>query len=239
MYIEVIIIVNIYIHLIIGCCTYLLLNIRINKLLLFISSLIDLIYMVIYIYFPEYTLYIKYPFGIILSLVLCIKSGILNIIRGVVIYNGLNILLGGKAFILYSVSYLNNFVLFLLVSLSFFSVYIYKSTYKVNLNINELFYKLEIIYENKKIELMCYLDTGDFLVSDDLVNVIFINRKYEMGRFIKTQFSKSIGVINKIDLYMVDKIYLYINNKKYQKMAYISYIDLSYDGIFGIGFLGG
>ncbi|MGM9972006.1 MAG: sigma-E processing peptidase SpoIIGA [Anaeroplasmataceae bacterium] len=239
MYIEIIVLINIIIHIITSYSVAFIINTKIKKLNIAISTILDSIYMVIYVLFPEYTLYIKYLFGSVLAIITFSGAGIKAIIRSVILYNAINFLAGGKAFLLYEIGYLNNVTLISIFVVLFIGIYFYKMQYKVTINIDQLFYKLEIINDNKRLLLDCYLDTGDFLVCDDLVNIIFINKKYEMGRYIKKQYSKSVGVVSEISLYMVDKIYLYINNKKYKKIAYIAYMDLPYDGIFGISFLGG
>ena len=102
MYIESILLLNIFIHIITSISTSFITSIRISKLRLSITSILDSFYMVIYVYYPEYTLYIKYILGSILSLILFKGS-----IRGIIIYNSMNILGGGGAYILYLSSHLN------------------------------------------------------------------------------------------------------------------------------------
>lgn len=234
MYIESILLLNIFIHIITSISTSFITSIRISKLRLSITSILDSFYMVIYVYYPEYTLYIKYILGSILSLILFKGS-----IRGIIIYNSMNILGGGGAYILYLSSHLNIISLVLMFVVLYIFIFFYNSINKASINFKELFYKVSIEYKKQRIELNCYLDTGDFLKSDDLINVIFVNKKYKIGEYKKNNKSRSINVCNDVELYTVDKVYIFINNKWKKRDCYISYIDIPYDGIFGLDFLGG
>lgn len=239
MYIEYILISNIIIHILIIYSIALIIGIKINKLLLMISSILDSIYMILYIYFPYYLENIKYFIGIILSLIPFINKDKGNIFRGTILYYLLNISLGGEAYLLFKILKLEYYHIIILSLILFISIYFYKSIYKYNIKTNHLFYDVIIKDKKNTIKLKCYLDTGNIIVSDDLLSIIFLDKKYKIGTYKGKVLSKSVGGNNYIDIYCVDEIYIKINKKYIKRDAYLAFSELKYDGIFGIGLLGG
>ncbi len=238
-YIECVLGFNAVIHLLLVYVTGIILNIRIRKKQLFLSIILDASYMLIYIYKPLWYEGFKYMFGIILMMVTFYNLGKRNVIKASLIYYLENFLLGGIANILYMSNRINILSIIGVTILVLVITYIYKEKTRIRFDIKKLNYEILIIDRGKKYFISGYCDTGNFLLSDDMVNVVFINMKYKFGKYKKSISSQSIGVKNTLDLYTVDGFYIFTDKGYEKKEVYIAFSRLHYDGMFGLNLLGG
>ncbi len=238
-YIEKILIFNCLIHLIITYNTMLFTKVKIKKTNLILSIILDMVYMIIYIYNPLINNIYKVMFIILIAYITFISNSFISIIKSLFIYYCLNFLIGGVSVILYISSNIDYYVIILLVIILLVFSYIYIYFSKANINIDSLTYDILIVDNNNKYYLKAYLDTGNFLQGDDFKDIVFISDKYKFGKFRQTLESKSIGVVNNINIYEVKNFYILINNKYVKKEVYVSFSKLHYDAMFGVLLLGG
>lgn len=238
-YIEYVLGLNAVIHVMLVYVTGIIINSRIRRKYLIISVILDSIYMFFYMYHPTHFEIIKYGFGIVLMFVTFFKTGIKNMVKASFIYYLQNFILGGISSILYMSTKLNVYGIIIIIIVNLIVTYIYKEKTRVKVNINNLNYELMIVDHGEKYFINGYCDTGNFLLSEDMISVVFINSKFKFGSFVKTLDSQSIGVRNNLNLFKVDEFYIKKNDVYEKKDVYIAFCDLHFDGMFGLNLLGG
>jgi hypothetical protein len=115
-------------------------------------------------------------------------------------------------------------------------IYVYK---KQKVNYDSLMYDVIIKFNKKSVKLKGFCDTGNFLRSDDLIPIVFVNEKYKVGKSFKSINVNTINDLKVMDTYIIDDFKIKIKNKYISKDVYIVYVDIKYDAMFGIDILGG
>jgi hypothetical protein len=151
----------------------------------------------------------------------------------------LNFTLGGITEILYK--YIENvssiIISLILIFMITIFLYIYK---KQKVNYEVLIYDVILKFNKKIVKLKGFCDTGNFLICDDLIPVVFVNNIYRMGKFIKKINVNTINSNKLIDIYVIESFKIKINKKYITKDVYIAFVDTGKnDVIFGIDILGG
>lgn len=237
-YIEIIILINLVIHIsFIGIANYVFKQKK-NRIMIFLSCVLDIIYTLMYIYFPYELEAYKYIFIYVISIVPFLMKGIYKSILSSFIYLLLNFTLGGSAEILYLT--LNNYwavIISLIIMLLVVSIVcIYK---RIHFNLSKLNYSIYIEDGNNSYYLDGYCDTGNFLVTDDNIPIVFLNNKIQIGRYKKSIVIKTVSIEKQISLYEVKEFKIKIKNKYVKKEVYLAYADISCMVMFGLNILGG
>ena len=84
-----------------------------------------------------------------------------------------------------------------------------------------------------------YYDTGNMVVVDTRIPVVFLKNKYKIGRYYKSINITTVNLNSNIDIYIVDSFRIKIDDKYVKKSVYVAYADIRYDAIFGHNILGG
>ncbi|MGM9969398.1 MAG: sigma-E processing peptidase SpoIIGA [Anaeroplasma sp.] len=237
-YIEIIVLINLVIHiLIVKICNYLF-NQKAFLIGNIISCSLDIIYVTLYLLIPEKIEYFKYLFIIVISFLPFINKGIFKALLSTLIYLLLNFCLGGISEFVYQI--VNNF-LSVVISLSLIIVImIILMFYKrFNFNNSSLIYKIVINDNGMEYTLSGYCDTGNFMYADDNVPIVFINKKFKLGKYKKDIIIKTVSTSKKLRIYQVDKFFIYNNGRYIKKDVYIAYGDIAFDLMFGLNILGG
>lgn len=237
-YIELLVLINMIIHLCFVKMAYYLLRIKPNYYAISISCLLDGIYIALYIYFPYQIENLKYLIILLISLCSFVTKGPTRALLLCVVYLMLNFTLGGSAGILYNL--INHFIVVVACLggiLFFFSLYaIYK---KYHFRPDLLEYDVIIKDKNETLYLNGFCDTGNFLSTNNNIPIVFINRKIRIGNYYKTIDISSVSVNKKIPIYEVESFKIKINNKYIKKDVYIAYGDIAFSVMFGSNLLGG
>ena len=221
-YIEVLLIVNVLIHvftiLLIKETTYLKL-----KKGFYFSIVFDLLYMLLYVYQFDLSC-IKYfiPF---LLVSMSFKADLITIIKLTLIYYIISYVIFGLAInlkICSSYQYLLIFIIFLI----FISIiYVFFKRKQILIK-----YKIEYTYKNKVYKLDAFFDTGCNLLYKGLP-VIIINNKYSFN--IHTDDVIYISAANSSSyekVYIINE--LKFNNKRIK--CYCVFLDIDYEAIVGV-----
>ncbi len=237
-YIEIIILLNLVIHLcFIGVANYIFKQKK-NKYWILLSCILDIFYVVMYVYFPYVLEPYKYLAICWISITPFIKKEFHRTLLMAFVYFLLNFTLGGSAEILYSI--ISNFLavcISLAVIMLLLSVFaLYK---KVHINHTSLMYDIYIEDGNQSYFLNGYCDTGNFLSTDDNIPIVFLNRKIHIGRYKKSIVVHTVSLEQQISLYEVKEFKIKIKNKYVKKDVYLAYADISCMVMFGLNILGG
>lgn len=237
-YIEIIVLINVVIHYSLAIVAGYISGIKINKVCLFISIILDIIFVLLYIYIPYDFEPYKYLFILLISLMPSINKGIIRCLFYTLIYLMINFSLGGITEIIYKI--INNplsiIISLLLIMIITLFIYVYK---KQKVNYDSLMYDVIIKFNKKSVKLKGFCDTGNFLRSDDLIPIVFVNEKYKVGKSFKSINVNTINDLKVMDTYIIDDFKIKIKNKYISKDVYIVYVDIKYDAMFGIDILGG
>lgn len=237
-FIEILILVNVYIHFELCVISGYVASVKISKKLLFLSILLDVFFVILNAYFPYQFEPYKYIFIVLISIIPSVNKGGYRCLFFSLIYLMLNFTLGGITDLIYNV--INNiwalFISLFLIGVTITFIIIYK---RQKVNYDKLFYEVSIEYESKVIKLKGFCDTGNFLQYDDMIPIVLINDKYKMGSVYKQIKLNTINFSSNVDMYKVDKFIIKINNKEKLKDVYVVYISMKYDAMFGIEILGG
>lgn len=237
-YIEIIIALNLAVHILFIRIANYLLKQKNNKLLILFSSVIDIIYTLLYLLFPYELEVYKYIFILLISILPFIGKGLIKALLSMIIYFMLNFMLGGTSELIYNI--ISNFyavlISLLIINVAFIIYAIYK---RLNISLNNLNYDIIIKHNNKKLNLKGYCDTGNFLTTDNNIPVVFINQKIKIGKYKKNIIINSVSVKKEINLYEVESFLIKINNKYVKKDVYLAHADISCMVMFGLDILGG
>lgn len=238
-YIEIIVLINVIIHYGLTVITGYISSIKINQILLFVSVILDIIFVLLYLYIPYQFEPYKYIFILLIAIIPSINKGSIRCLFYTLIYLMLNFTLGGITDIIYS--YINNFsaiilALIFIVVITLF-VYVYK---KQKLNYDKFIYDVILEFDKKVVKLKGFCDTGNFLKNDDLIPVVFVNKIYSMGKFVKKINISTINSNDFVEIYIINSFKIKINKKFVKKDVYIAFVDTgNNDVMFGIDILGG
>lgn len=237
-YIEIIIALNLAVHILFIRMTNYLLKQKNNRPLIMFSSMIDIIYTILYLLLPYELEAYKYVFIFIISLLPFIGKGLIKALLSMIIYFMLNFMLGGTSELIYNI--ISNFYSVLISLLAINVMFVIYAIYrKVNINLNDLYYDIIIKHNNKRLNLKGYCDTGNFLSTDENIPIVFINNKLKIGKYKSNIIVNSVSVKKKIKLYEVESFFIKINNKYVKKDVYLAHADISCMVMFGLDILGG
>ena len=168
-YLEVFLLTNLIIHLLSIFLISKLLNLKITKGIYF-SSIIDLLWMLVYVYYYDYFYLFRYLIGIIL-VILCFKVPIMDLLKALFMYFSLNFLLGGVGLVLKVSGNLFYFLIIVCYFILTLGIYIILVNKKY-----ETYYDVSLYY-GKKINLKAFFDTGCNLSCNNLPVIIINNKK--------------------------------------------------------------
>lgn len=237
-YIEKLILIDLLIHISFIYLTSMICAIKVRKINILFSSIINIVLIIIYIYFYKNIL-LNLFFSVVIALISFLGVTIKMIIKEAILYLLLNILLGGLSEILYICNIKGCLALIALVFFMTTIVIAYMIFFKINISFNCLIYEMYIVHKRKKYRLIGYLDTGNFMQSENNVPVIVLSTKYKIGDFIKNERCITISGQKELKLYKVDNIYLKIKKRYKPINAYIVYSHLNYDCMFGLKIIEG
>lgn len=220
-YIEIVLFVNIVIHLL----TLFLIKetnyLRVSKLF-YLTIPFDLLYMILYINGYDVTFF-KY-FMPLLYVFLSFKTNLYTYIKIYIIYLIFNYLLGGITTTINISGNLGYFILFIIgltLSLVLYCIFKKKDIYKT--------YKIRFFFKENEYKIEAFFDTGCDLFYKGYP-VIILNRKFhfKIKTFDKITFTSGSG--NNIeDIYLLNNVF--IENKKIK--CYCIFLDIEYDAIIG------
>ena len=225
-YIELVLIVNILLHLFLIIFIHNLFYIRYRKYMI-IGLILDGMYMLLYIYnFLLYD-YLKYIFPFIL-VILSFKTNFYTYLKITFVYFILSYVLGGMSYTINLSGNLEYVVilvvfLFILLILMFF----YKS------KVINAFYDLSFKYRNKSFHVNAFLDTGCNIWYKEFP-VIVLNKKYQFDIYtnefisINTGLASSKAMVYYIDQLKIDKTVI---------NCYCVFLDIEYEAIIGCNVL--
>lgn len=237
-YIEIIALVNLFIHVCFIVISNYLFKSKNKKISILISCILDVIYVSLYLLVPYELEKFKYIVIFIISITPFITNGFTKALLQALIYMMLNFCLGGTAEVLYNI--INNFysvliAIFLIIIL--FSIYaLYK---RIHFNHKSLLYEIYIEDKNKKLKLKGFCDTGNFLKTDENIPVVFIKNGIEIGEYKKDIYINTVSTKSKISLYEVKRFKIKLNKRFVKKDVYIAFADISFNAMFGLDILGG
>ncbi len=237
-YIEIIILINLLIHLCFIQVANYIFKQKKNRWMILLSCILDIIYILLYVYYPYELEPYKYIAIFMISITPFLTKGIYKALLLSLVYLMLNFTLGGSAEILYSVvSNVFSVIISLAGIILFLSIFaIYK---RVHMNHSSLTYEIYIEDGSHSYYLDGYCDTGNFLVTDDNIPVVFLNRKINIGRYKKSIMIRTVSLEKQISLYEVKEFKIKIKNKFVKRDVYLAYADISCMVMFGLNILGG
>lgn len=237
-YIELLVITNVLIHLCFVRIAYYLLRIKANKIAIGISCLLDMVYVLLYIYIPYQIESYRYLLILIISIMPFITKRPTKALFLCLIYLMLNFTLGGSAGILNKM--INHFaVVFICLALILFLFSLYAIYKKYHIKPDSLEYEIIIEDGNKKIYLNGFCDTGNFLTTDDNIPIVFLKNNISVGHYYKTISINSVSTKTSLPLFQVKSFKIKIKNKYVKKDVYLAYGDIAFNVMFGTNLLGG
>lgn len=237
-YIELLVVINVIIHLCFVKIAYYLLRIKTNNIVVSISCVLDGIYILLYIYIPYKIENIRYIFILLISITPFINKSPTKALMLCLIYLMLNFTLGGSAGILFKM--INHFVVVLIslgLILTLFCVYAVYKRFHFRPDILE--YEVIIEDESRTLYLSGFCDTGNFLTTDDNIPIVFLKKNITIGSYYKTIKIQGIGMTKDISLFKVKNFKIKIKNKYVKRDVYLAYGDIAFNVMFGSNLLGG
>lgn len=237
-YIEVIVLINILIHISFIRLSNFVMRRKNNWITIVLSCLLDGIYVVLYLLMPEHVEFLKYLMILILSILPFIGRSLTTTLFNTIIYLMFNFILGGFSGLMIKIINHSLVVIICLIVINlafgFYSIY-----RRFHINDKKNLYDIIIIDSNKTFYMKGFYDTGNMLVTDNNIPIIFLNKKYKIGKYYKKITINTISGSNEIELFKIDCLRIKINEKYIKKDVYISYSDISWDVLFGSDLLGG
>lgn len=235
-YIEIIILINLIIHIsIVRLCLYILRQ-KPSYIFIFLSVVADIVYVILYLLMPYEVEAYKYVFIFLISALPFLNKEISKTLTLSSIYLMLNFMLGGMSEQLYLI--INNFFA---VILGLFLIYlvIFIVFYSKKFKNKSLYYEILITDNKKRYKLVGYCDTGNFLTDENNIPIVFINKKIKVGKYKKNIIVNTVSLSKELRLYEVDSFLIKINKKYIKKDVYLAYGDISFMVLFGLDILGG
>ena len=125
---------------------------------------------------------------------------------------------------------INTWYLLIFSTIAILGLFILESNKKYFIFLNRCTYNVLVTFNNKKLKLSAFLDTGNECFCDH-IPVIFISDKYK-DKSLKPHNHLFLRTTNGSDLkfcYKADSFYIIIGNKKVKKDVYIVFSELSKD----------
>ncbi|MCI5582941.1 MAG: sigma-E processing peptidase SpoIIGA [Anaeroplasma sp.] len=237
-YIEIILLIDLAIHIILVIITNYIFKRKTRYFLLAISCIINLLYMLAYILIPYLIESYKYLLILLISIIPFVSKNIILCLYQLILYLFLNFTLGGFSQILYQT--INNFYSVCISVGVFYFVFILLALYKkTHYTSNKLLYDILIIDERRKYYLKGYCDTGNFLSTDNNVPIVFINSKYKIGKLKKEIEIRTVSLVKTIKIYKVNAFLIKVNKRYVKKDVYIAFTNMNHMAMFGLNLLGG
>jgi hypothetical protein len=209
--------IHLFTILIIGEVFYLKLK---NTFLL--TILIDLIYVLLYVYNIE-LFFIKYLIPLVF-IFLSFKTNLYTFLKTTIVYYILNFLLGGIVVTINISGNSGYLIVFIIYLLLVFLIYLFFKRREIDIT-----YKIEFYFRNKKVKINAFYDTGCNLLYKGYP-VIILNKKYKFD--IKTYDYLNYSSGGEV---LFEEVYL-INNLKIGKSeikCYCIFLDIDYEAIIG------
>ena len=237
-YIELIVLLNLAIHLSLVHTAYFLLHMKGNRIATGISCVLDTIYILLYLFYPYELEDYRYLFIVVIAAVPFVIKGITKCLMLCLVYLMLNFTLGGSAGILFHImNHFSSVIISLVVLLVLVSIYgLYK---KFHFHPEALEYDILIEDENRKIYLSGFCDTGNFLSTDDNIPIVFLKNNLKIGHYCKTIEMQSLSTVRMIPIFEVKSFKIKIKNKYVQRDVYLAFGDIAFNVMFGSNLLGG
>ena len=237
-YIEVIVLINILIHISFIRLSNFIMR-RKNKILpIIISVLLDGVYVTLYLLIPEKIESFKYIFILVLSILPFISKNLSTSLFNTLIYLMLNFILGGLSEIIINIIKFPWVILICLIGINLLFV-LYDLYKRINIKDYSTLFDIMIIYNKEVLYLKGFCDTGNLLITNENIPVIFINNKYKIGSYYKDIIVKTVTGSKNISLYKIDSLAIKIKGKYVKKDVYISFSEIKWDVLFGLTLLGG
>ena len=235
-YIELIVLLNILIHFTFVRLTNFIMNKKNKYLLIIISILLDAIYVCLYLLLPERINSYKYIIVLALAIIPFLGNRITITLCLTLIYLMLNFILGGTSGIMIKI--INHYIIVVVCLLVInLLVVIYIFIKNRNFSNRKLIFEVQIEFKGQKLILEGFFDTGNFLLTDNNIPVVFVKKQYHIGNYYKDILIQTVGSSYKISLYKIDSFKIKVNNKFIEKDVYIAYSNISYDVMFGSALL--
>ncbi len=219
-YIEKIVIINVFIHILLVLCVVYLTNNKINIRNLIISIVIGIINMYFYFLF-NYEL---------LSIIIVLINSLylFRYIKSTLLYLMFNFILGGVTGIInLSITYYYEVILLCSIFILIIMFFLKKN------------HKIIKIVINDKYTLNCFYDTG-CLINVGMTPVIVVSNKYDFNLELFTNIKiNTVSGVSIHNVYKARNIYLLDKGKKVNKYCLIMYSNIEYDVIVGKNFIGG
>ncbi len=229
---------NIIIHLCFVKIAYFLLRLKSNNIVVFISCVLDGIYILLYIFVPYKIENIRYILIFIISLFPFINKHITKALMLCLIYLMLNFTLGGSAGILFKM--INHFIVVIISLISIMILFcIYAIYKKYHFRPDVLEYEVMIEDDNRTLYLSGFCDTGNFLTTDDNIPIVFLKKNINIGHYYKTIKIQGISMEKDLPIFKVKSFKIKIKNKYIKKDVYLAYGDIVFNVMFGSNLLGG
>lgn len=224
-FIEVVLLFDLIINLLTLLIIKELLFLKLKKSFL-LSLIIDLVYMILYIF--GYNLGIFIYIMPIIYVFISFKTNLTQFIKSIILYNILNYFLGGLAF---NINLYGNIKYFLITSIYFILIIIFYIIFKRKEIL--ISYDISFIFNKKKYNLSAFFDTGCNLLYKGYP-VFIINKKYEFNNQSKEKFIFYTAVSSsEVFIYKIDNLMI----KKRNISCYCIFLDIDYEAIIGFNFL--
>ena len=231
-YIEVIVLINILIHFSFIRMSNFIMRRKNRWLPIILSILLDVVYVILYLLIPEKVESLKYIVILVLSILPFISKSLTTTLFNTIIYLMFNFILGGFSEIMMNI--VNHYLLVLLclvvINILFTLFAVYK---KIHIKERKHLYDILVFDNKQKYEFKGFCDTGNLLVTDGNIPVVFINKKYKIGKYYKNMMVNTISGNKEIELFKIDKFMIKVNEKYVKRDVYISFVDIRWDVLFG------
>ena len=227
---------NLAIHIIIIKLSLYILRQKPKYAWIVLSSIIDIIYVILFLLLPYQIEEYKYLFVLLISITPFIGKEISKTLTLSCSYLMINFMLGGISEQLYLI--VNSFYC-VLIAIIIIYIFIFIIFISKKFKNNSLYYQIRITDGKKKYKYLGYCDTGNFITDEANIPIVFINKKIKIGRYKKIIKINSISHSKEVRLYEVDLFEIKINNKYQKKDVYLAYGNISFMVMFGLDILGG
>lgn len=237
-YIELIVLLNILIHVSFIKLSNFIMKRKNNWILILLTSIVDGIYIVMYLLIPEEVESIKYLVIMFLAIIPFVNKRLSNTLFSSVIYLMFNFILGGFSGIVYNI--VNHYIVVIFCLFTIYLVFASYALYKrYFIKEKRLLYEILINDNKQEYKFIGFCDTGNFLVTDENIPIVFLKNNYKIGKYFKDIEIKTVSIVKRIAIYKVESFQIKINNTYYKKDVFIAYSDINYDVMFGYILLGG
>ena len=224
-YLELFLFTNLLIHVLSIIVIGKLINLRISKGII-ISGIIDIIWMLVYVYYYDFFHYLRYFVGAFLVMI-SYQFRPKELVEAIILYYLFNFLLGGVGFCLNvsgNLFYFLVMISYILISISIYLILVNKKY--------ETYYDVSFVI-GKKRTFKAFFDTGCNLVYCGYPVLIISKKKEFRCDFVgKLKIYGATGSMD-VDVFKIDS--LFVNGKKH--FAYGVFLDVEFEAIIGVSFV--